>query len=508
MVRGTSLVPVRACSVAGIAAVLVLTLAASAAAAPVLTLTGDGSVRAHDDRLLPATDLPEPPGPSGRTSPRARSSMVARRTVRSELAALLAAEAIDQVAHDAYRAAYTGALGVRARLRGHGRAQLSAVLDNLEDVAAGGLLTAPRLPSLFLTLARNREWWTRGPRLAVGRRVTFAGSQLVWQHYARQGLQIQWLGTFGRANGLFQSGVHDVELRALLDEAIPLAGARAGGIAFEYLFGFGGGRAPWASGMAQATAIQALTRAATRFGEPRYLEAARAALGIYREGPPAGVRVATPAGAHYLIYSFAPGLRVLNAFTQTLNGLHDFARLAGDAEGRALFDHGDRQLRSELAGYDTGAWSRYSLRREADLHYHRLARDFLAALCVRLQQDLALPTGGTVPGADPAPYCETAARFTAYLSTPPVVRLLSRRVRAGKPAAVRLALSKPAFVSLAVLHRGRVIARAGARLGSGYRALGWNRPRRGGTYRVVLRATDLAGNRAAVGGPLRALRAK
>ena len=45
----------------------------------------------------------------------------------------------------------------------------------------------------------------------------------------------------------------------------------------------------------------------------------------------------TPArstGVHYLQYSYAPRLRIANGFTQALNGLHDFAALANDAEGR------------------------------------------------------------------------------------------------------------------------------------------------------------------------------
>ena len=63
--------------------------------------------------------------------------------------------------------------------------------------------------------------------------MSFAGSQLVWQYYPGQGIQIQWLGTFGKANGLFQQDGRDDELRALLDEALGLAAARAGGIAWE-----------------------------------------------------------------------------------------------------------------------------------------------------------------------------------------------------------------------------------------------------------------------------------
>ena len=88
------------------------------------------------------------------------------------------------------------------------------------------------------------------------------------------------------------------------------------------------------SALAQGTAVQALARAAVRLGDPRLFEVARAGLGIFRAPPPEGVRVQTAAGAHYLIYSFAPRLRVLNGFVQSLNGLLDFARLANDAERR------------------------------------------------------------------------------------------------------------------------------------------------------------------------------
>ena len=400
------------------------------------------------------------------------------------------------------------------KLRGARRAALGAVLRNLDAVAARGGLTVSRLPALFETVARNRDWWSRGPLLSYGQRVRFQGSPLVWQYYTGEGLQIQWLGTFGKANALWKSGTHDDDLRTLLDAALGLAAQRAGGIAFEYLFDFDRGRPPWVSGLAQGTGVQALSRAAVRLNEPRYFESARSALGIFRTAPPSGVRVATPAGAHYLIYSFAPGLRVLNGFTQAVNGLHDFALLANDAEGRALFGAGEAQLRAELPAYDTGAWSRYSLQREADLSYHKLARDFLGNLCTRLERQAtpdpsgssdtggALPVAApaTPPLADPAPYCAAADRFTSYLRQPPVVRLVSQRARAGRPATLRLTLSKPAYVKLAVMRGDRSVAVLNARLGSGRRSLSWARPRAGRDYEVLLRATDLAGNVASAKG--------
>ncbi|MBW3654051.1 MAG: D-glucuronyl C5-epimerase family protein, partial [Actinobacteria bacterium] len=378
-----------------LALLLALVLAPTAPASPLLTLRADGTTFVRNDRTLPPAQASLPSvRPAGRSriasrrSPSARAA-AAKRTVRGELARMLRAGAIDRATHDANRAIYSDALRLRGKLGGARRAALGAVLRNLEDVAASGSLTTSRLPALFETVARNRQWWSDGPLLRNGARVSFSGSRIVWQFYAGEGLQIQWLGTFGKANGLWQGG-YDASLRGLLDEALALAAQRAGGIAWEYLFRFNGGRPPWVSGLAQGTALQAYSRAAVRFGEPRYFEAARAGLGIFRQPPPSGVRVATRAGAHYLIYSFAPRLRVLNGFTQALNGLHDFAALANDDPGRALFAAGEAQLRGELAKYDTGGWSRYSLGgRDADVGYHTLARDFLRNLCQRMTEAAA-----------------------------------------------------------------------------------------------------------------------
>ena len=534
-----------------LALVLALTPACTAAAAPLLTLREDGSAFVREDRYLP--DSATGPGPATESAPRPVRAAAASAspdgaplpTVRSELARLLAEGAIGDVAAGAYGRVYADAIKTRSKLRGTRRAALGATLGNLEDVAAQGGLNASRLPALFQTLARNRQWWASGPLLRYGTRVSFQGSRLVWQYYTGQGLQIQWLGTFGKANALWQSGIHDDDLRALLDESLAIASQRAGGIAFEYLFRFDGGRPPWVSGLTQGTAIQTLSRAAIRLNESRFFDAARSGLGIFREGPPGGVRIDTPLGAHYLIYSFAPSVRVLNAFTQALNGLHDFALLANDAEGRALFEAGERQLRAELPQYDTGAWSRYSTKREADLSYHRLARDFLRNLCARLTEDrdrlaataaqVSLPpppgapargaiapaspetTGGTppvvapgapAPVADPALYCESARRFTSYLSRPPVLNLVSRVARAGRPASLKLTLSKPAFVTLTVKRRGRAVASMSGRFASGVRALRWVGPRAAGVYSVVLRATDLAGTNGSAGGRLRVLKAR
>ncbi len=489
-----------------------------AAAAPVTVLHDDGRVVVHEDRFLPAAGGPPPQAVRPRAPLPAARAAAARRTVPGELRRMLEAGAIDQARHDGWRAEYDRSRRTWKRLRGARRTQLGAVLRTVQDVAGSGRLTATRAPALFLTLARNRAWWTSGPLLPYGRRVGFKGSRLVWQFYPGQGLQIQWLGTFGKANGLFQSTEHDAELRELLDEAAGLATERAGGIAWEYLFRFDRGRPPWVSALAQGTALQAYARAAVRLREPRWFAVARSGLGIFRTAPPTGVRVTTDAGAHYLIYSFAKDLRVLNGFVQALNGLLDFARLANDAEGRALFEAGEAQLRAEVGRYDTGAWSMYSNRRESDLGYHKLVRDFLRGLCSRLedvsaravgaQDPAAPPTGGTAPEpapmapVDPALYCETATRFSAYLTQPPRVALREATLRQGRRGAIPFTLSKISTVSMTVLRRGKVVHATTVRLGGGSRTLAL-RPTKAGPLTVRLRAVDLAGNAGAAEGVVR-----
>ena len=55
--------------------------------------------------------------------------------------------------------------------------------------AARRSLTAPRLVPLWLTLERNRAYWSANATGPSTRRISFAGSQLVWQWFPGQGLQ-------------------------------------------------------------------------------------------------------------------------------------------------------------------------------------------------------------------------------------------------------------------------------------------------------------------------------
>lgn len=411
----------------------VLAGAAPAAAAPIVVVDERGGLRVERDPFLPpatvtdtpASGLAAPPPAPGPEARRARG----RATLPSELRRLERAGALSAADAAAYAAQYRDARRVARKLPGPRRTELAAVLRNAEAMASDGLITASRVKPLLETIRRNREWFADHPPLAFGRRIRFRGSRLVWQAYPGQGIQIQWLGTFGRMNGLFAFKGHDVELGEIAREVGDLAVERAGGIAWEYLFRFGGGRPPWVSGLAQGTGIQALSRTAIRRRESRWFEVAREALGIFRAAPPSGVRVAAGAGAHYLAYSYAPRQRIYNAFLQAVIGLHDFAAFANDPLGRRLYLDGERRARIEVRRSDTGSWSLYQPGVPSDIGYHKVLRDFARGLCDRLvrdrereAQELRERTGdpgrilrGVERWPDPEPYCVTSQRFTRYL---------------------------------------------------------------------------------------------
>src|SRR5918997_1251896 len=216
-----------------------------------------------------------------------------RPTVAGELKRLAAAGAITPEDAAAHRALYDDARAKVKRLTGARKNELGGVVDDLEDMAERGQFQPSRLPALFLTLRRNVEYWTTQPLLRAGARLSFPGSELVFQYYAGHGLQIQWLGTFGKLNGYWGGGRrYDARAGALLDEALPLATERAGGLAWEYLFPFDGQSPPWVSSLAQGTGLQAMARSATRLGrQADVFPVALAGLGIFKTAPPAGVRI-------------------------------------------------------------------------------------------------------------------------------------------------------------------------------------------------------------------------
>jgi hypothetical protein len=476
-----------------------LGMAASASADDVIVLGRDGQVRHTEDKALPATTLQSPPVRRSHAVATAarKPKKKPKRTVTSELKRLRDAGAITPEDYTARRAAYLDARRKASKLAGIGRSQMTAVVRSLDDMAARKQITASRIVPLWLTLARNLQWWSTGKSLGSGQRIEFEGSELVWQYYPGQGLQLQMLGNFGKLNGLW--GSHDdARLDFMVNELLPLAAERAGGVAWEYYFSFGGGRPPWVSGMAEATAVQALARSATRLHrEAELLPLAQRALGIFQKRTPTGVRVPLAHGDHYALYSFAPSLRVLNGFIQSLVGLYDYARIAKDPLGTQLFQAAEPEARAETPTYDTGAWSLYSRgssTHESTLSYHDLLQGFLAGLCKRTSIEA---------------YCTAADHFVAYKAVPPELTLHSGRLRGGRYGRVRFDLSKISTVSLQITRGARTVeARPFGAVGYGKRTFGWQVPRRAGTYSVALTARDLAGNATSAATTVRVLKPK
>ena len=391
--------------VAVVIAVVALLAAAPAALAGDRVLVVDGErIVERWDPYLPPDAQPITPDP-----PPARPAAARGPTVREALDHALRTGGIPERQHARFNRIYTHARAVFSR-RDVGRRcriQLGRVLGTIQTLARQGLLNGGRMPALFLQLRRNAEFWAQEPRIRLGERVSFKGDPLLLQHYEGYGLQIQPLGNFGKANGLWTECEEEPgeckakRLSNLLASMLRVASWRAGAKAWEYWFPFGGGSPPWVSGMAQATGMQALARAARFLGEPRFAIAARKALPLFLKRPPAGVRVRTKRGSHYPLYSFAPGLRVLNAFLQAISGLHDYAKLNRDARARRLFRAGDRLARRWVPKFDTGKWSYYALPNKnlSSWDYHVLVTGFLENLCER--------TGARV-------YCRTARRFARY----------------------------------------------------------------------------------------------
>jgi hypothetical protein len=324
------------------------------------------------------------------------------------------------------------------------------------------------------------------PYPAPADQVSFRGSEILFQYFAGEGLQLHPLSTFKKANHLHgfcerrEPSCDERALRRILDEMTKLAVRRGHGfIAWEYLFHFGGGTPPWMSGMAQATGIQALGRAATLLNEPSYIATARRALGAFETAPPTGVRTTGPrGGVHYLQYSFAPRLFIFNAFLQSLIGLHDFGRLADDERARRLFHDGEPEARDEIPYSDVGDWSLYNYAgHESNGDYHELLREFLESMCTRRLGAL---------------YCQYAKKYRGYQVDPPELTWKGPDVATeDEPAAITFNVSKLSAVELKVTNpHGKVVLSRLATFRRGDGSFTWT-PHGPGLFTVSVAAKEL-----------------
>ena len=473
-------------------------------AVSVLVLTGNGRVQRRTDPYLAPNPADAGPGTTPRAARRPRSLRAvaaAAPTVPQVLSQLLSSGQISSADDTTDTRIWNKGVAALPTLTGTPATEFGAVMSQAETFAATGLMTPSRLDEMFTTLWRNRVWWTTGVVPSVGQRIEFSGSQIVWEYYPGQGLQLQVLGTFGAADGLYTAGPnHYSQMLSLVNEMLPMAATRDGDLAWEYLFAFQTGNPavtgtpPWTSAMSQGTAIEALTRAsraATALGDTAdaatYLSTAHQALAILGLAPPQGVAVPTSRGTRFVLYSFNPSEAVINGFLQTLIGVDDYGQASGDAQAKALFAAGNAEAEYELPSYDTGAWSLYEPGQEDDLSYHQLVTGFLQQLCQRTHTPI---------------YCTTYSHFNADLTTRPVVKPLTTAIAAGTAAPFSLALSKISQVTVTVTNPAQqVVARVSVQEPYGTDSV--TLPSlSAGADTVTVAATDLAGNAATATGPL------
>jgi hypothetical protein len=192
---------------------------------------------------------------------------------------------------------------------------------------------------------------------------------------------------------------------------------------------------------------------------------------------------ALPAGPWIRLYSQSSEV-VLNAQLQSAVSLADYGELAGDAAASAYANRLLAAAEAMLPAFDTGHWSRYSLRSESDLHY----QDYVIELLKQLTKRTGDPT-----------WQAAADRFSLYETQPPlltgptVTRTTYPLPRDGvrDDLVVRFFLSKISKVALVV--DGKAV--------DGYRWHGgWNTFRwpplhlAAGTHTLRLVAADLNGN--------------
>ena len=402
--------------------------------------------------------------------------------MRAALRRALLTGAIEPREYAGYRAALSGARLAARRLEGARQAEQRAVLSSVAQLAAERRLTPSRFPAVFLNLRRNTRTWTQDSFPGAGERRTFDGEPPVFQYVPGHGMQLHPLATWGAVNWrlrrcLLTRGKDCAKrrLRRDLDALVRLAARRGRFVAWEYYYAYAQGTPPWISGMAEATAVQAFSRAAIALRRERYARVARHALGAFETPPPAGVAVPAHGGRRYVMYSFAPALQILNGELQAVNGLRDVAVLGHSERAARLVARGDRAARAALGGFDTGAWSLYSSGGgESTLAYHQLTTHILAELCRRTLR---------------AAYCEAERRFARYATEPPRIGIAPLgRLRARHSTLLRFTLSKGSAVEVRVFGpRGALVLARDMQLDRGGHDLSWTPPSRG-RFRVDVSA--------------------
>jgi len=387
---------------------------------------------------------------------------------RAGLATAVEKERLTQAEAQRYRAAVARAASLERRLPPARAQALGAVLA--QAARQSGRYTRPRALTLFSMLELNADYLA-GNAVPPGGHDVEGPDGVVYRAFAGRGLQFHPLANAARLNAHVSAG-RAAEAATLADALLARGVSRLGGTAWEYWFDYGGARAPWSSGMAQAVMAQALARAGLA-GAAR-----RAFLPVPR------LTMALPQGPWVNLYE-GWRLVVLNAQLQAAVSVAEYAALAADGGADAFAGRLRDAATALLPLFDTGYWSNYAPGSESTLDYQR----YVVTLLRRLGRD----TGDEH-------WREAAARFEAYereaplLKGGPALPTLYPVPRDGHrdTAAVRFWVSKISDVTLVVGGKWRRTIR----VGKGWHTLTWEVPKTlpPGSHRAWLIARGLAGN--------------
>lgn len=338
--------------------------------------------------------------------------------------------------------------------------------------------TAPRALSLFTQLDANTSYLSTHGIPDTKLDIT-DDDGVVYRWFPKVGFEFHPLANFGVLNADAVAGNTDATqtlASALVARGIP----RGTRLLWEYQFRYGSGRPPWASGMAQAVAAQALARSSVLLNDPAL---GAAAVRAFASVPPLLLSLAS--GPWIRLYGF-DGEVVLNAQLQAIVSLLDYAQNSEDTAALALAQQLDSTAQKLFPRFDTGDWSRYELGGGyAPRDYQKFVTDLLAKLAQQTQDPFWLTAAQTFHAYyyDPPQVTQTTPTpavwpqpLDGYLDTAPISFTLSMR----------------ASVTLAV--GGRVST---YRLNAGQRTITFKPPpgMAPGTYPVQVSATSYAGHR-------------
>ncbi len=341
--------------------------------------------------------------------------------------------------------------------------------------------TSPRALALFSQLDANLSY-LETHRLPDTRVDITDDDGVVYRWFPHLGFEFHPLANFGALNTDAASGDVD-STRTLADALLARAIPHGRRLIWEYQFRFGGGRPPWASGMAQAVAAQALARSSALLGDTSL---GAASVRAFASVPP--FLLALPSGPWIRLYGFN-GQVVLNAQLQSIVSLLEYAQTSGDAAASVLAQRLSTAAETLFPRFDTGDWSRYELGGGyAPRDYQKFVTDLLAKLAEQTQ--------------DPF-WIATSQRFHAYYyDAPQVTQPAAPPEIWPQPldgyldvAPIQITLSMRASVAISIA--GKV---ATYRLNAGARTITWKPPAglAPGTYPVQLSAVSYAGHRTTV----------